>query len=432
MPATNGFYSRILIAIALPVVAWGKDGVQTYSVPKEPVPSLLSLGSAQPQAALSRPLTWTVPTGWDEKPASRMRLGQFVVLGTNDTKAELAVMAFPGDVGGELMNVNRWRGEVGLEPIEQKDVVSELVAIGSEKGKLYEFVGAQQSTLVGWELKDETSYFFKLRGDKTVVAAAKPAMNEFLKSVKFQGAPSMAAAESIGDSAVANPHGAMPGMDATVLPAGHPPMGEAMSGMPASHPATAAAAAPNGAQPNDSRFNDSRFNDSRFNDSRFNDSRFNDSTIHDSTIHDSTIHDSTAATWQIPPHWKEQSASKMVVKSFTVSDEKAGKATITITSFPGQVGGALANVNRWRAQIGLKAITEAELPSMTKTVDVAGGKGTLVDITGKDASGHPTRLAAVMAPRSEATWFYKLLGDSSEVEREIPNLLKLAQTARFQ
>ena len=397
MPATHGFYLRILIAIALPVVAWGKDGVQTYSVPKEPVPSLLSLGSAQPQAASSRPLTWTVPTGWDEKPASRMRLGQFVVRGTNETKAELAVMAFPGDVGGELMNVNRWRGEVGLEPIEQRDVVSELVAIGSEKGRLYEFVGAQQSTLVGWELKDETSYFFKLRGDKTVVAAARPAMNEFLKSVKFQGAPSMAAAESIGDSAVANPHGAMPGMDAAALPAGHPPMVEAMSGMPANHPATAAAATPNGTQPNDS-----------------------------------TIHDSTAATWQIPAHWKEQSASKMVVKNFTVSDEKVGKATLTITSFPGQVGGALANVNRWRAQIGLKAITEAELPSMTKTVDVAGGKGTLVDITGKDASGHPTRLAAVMAPRSEATWFYKLLGDSSEVEREIPNLLKLAQTARFQ
>ena len=381
----------------VPSMALCADQIQTYSVPKEQPSKLLSLAApAAPgqAAAAPSPLTWTAPKGWEEKPASRMRLGQFVVPGPSGASAELAVMAFPGDVGGELANVNRWRDEVGLAPITQKDVVSEPVTIGADHGKLYEFAGAAQSTLVGWDLKDGTSYFFKLRGDKAAVAGAKPAMVEFLKSVKFQSTPSMAAAAAIGDPAVANPHGTMPGMEtAKDLPAGHPPMAGAMPGMPAGHPAVDSAAtpamppaaAPSGPQP----------------------------------------------VLETPANWKEQSASAMVVKSYAVSDEKAGKAAVSITTFPGQVGGALANVNRWRAQIGLGPITEAELPANTKTVDVAGGKGTMVDLTGKDAAGKPARLVAIMAPREGAVWFFKLTGNGPEVEHETANLLKLAKTARL-
>lgn len=378
MPSSIGYYTRLCLAIGLlPAAAWSSDSIRTYSVPKEQPLKLPVMGAmAAPAAAAASPLTWTTPKDWREKPASAMRLGQFAVPGPGGATAELSVTAFPGDVGGELANVNRWRGEVGLTPVAQADVVSEPASIGPERGKLYEFDGAAQSTLVAWEFKDGTSYFFKLRGDKAAVSGAKPAMIEFLKSVKFQSAPSMVASASIGEPGVANPHASMPGMDAASgLPAGHPAVDSA----------AAPSAAPGGSQP----------------------------------------------VLQTPADWKEQPASAMIVKSFAVSDEKAGKAAITITTFPGQVGGALANVNRWRAQVGLAAITETELPAATKTVDVAGGKGTLVDLTGKDAADKPVRLVAIMAPRDGAVWFFKMLGDGPVVERETPCLVELVRTARF-
>lgn len=399
MPATNGYNMRLFLALTLfPVAVFGKDSVQSYSVPKEAPPKLMSLGNAAAATTTdAKPLTWTAPNGWQEKPASRMRIGQFAVPGPDGSKAELAVTAFPGDVGGELANVNRWRAEVGLSPIEEKEIKSEPVTVGSDTGKLYELAGANQTTLVAWALKDQTSYFFKLRGDKAAVANARPAMIEFLKSIKFQAAPSMEAAATIGDSSVANPHGNMPGMDAaTGLPAGHPPMG----GMPSGHPpvdsaATAAPAMPGmGALP-------------------------------------ANAPEGPQPTWDIPTHWKEQPAPRFVLKSFAVVDDKAGKATATISSLPGPGGGTLGNVNRWRGQLGLAPIAEADLPTATKPVDVAGGKGTLVDFTGKDTAGKPARMVAVIVPRTDAVWFYKLMGDSAEVEHETPNLLKLVQTVRF-
>jgi hypothetical protein len=35
-----------------------------------------------------------------------------------DGKAEVTVSAFPGDTGGLLANLNRWRGQIGLEPVQ--------------------------------------------------------------------------------------------------------------------------------------------------------------------------------------------------------------------------------------------------------------------------------------------------------------------------
>lgn len=362
MPVFNRL-CRFVAALALllaPGLAWAKDGAQTYSVPKEGRP-------ASAAKAPGKPLAWTVPGGWEEQAGSRIRLGQFAVPGPDGTKAELGVTMFPGNVGGELANVNRWRDELGLVEIGEKEVASSSVAVGSESGKLYSIEGASQSTSVAWVMKDGNSYFFKLRGDKAAVAAARPAMVEFLKSVQFQATPGINANEMILGSS--NPHA---GMDSASMPAGHPDVSKTAD-------ASTGAVLP---------------------------------------------------SWNIPAHWKEQAAS-VALKSFSIADEKAGAATASISMFPGEAGGTLANVNRWRGQIGLKPVAEAELASITKIIDVAGAKATFMDASGTDAkTGKPARLAAIMAPQGGNTWFYKLLGDGPVVERELTNLVNLAQSAR--
>ena len=64
-------------------------------------------------------LVWTAPASWQSRPASAMRKATFIIPGASAAEqAELAVTAFPGDVGGNLANVNRWRGQIQLPPID--------------------------------------------------------------------------------------------------------------------------------------------------------------------------------------------------------------------------------------------------------------------------------------------------------------------------
>lgn len=123
----------------------------------------------------------------------------------------------------------------------------------------------------------------------------------------------------------------------------------------------------------------------------------------------------------------------MILASYQATDATGGKANITISSFPGEAGGALANVNRWRTlQLGLAPITAAELPTATSSLDVLGGKVMLVDMSGTDQrSGRKARLVAASVPRAGSTWFYKLMGDEAVVAAEKEAFLKFVQTVRY-
>ena len=82
-------------------------------------------------------------------------------------------------------------------------------------------------------------------------------------------------------------------------------------------------------------------------------------------------------------------------------------------TFPGEVGGLLANVNRWRGQSGLPPVDEAGLPDVTQQVTISGTPATLVEAVGeKNAS------FSVFHPVGDATWFYKISGPSAAVTPE--------------
>lgn len=64
------------------------------------------------------------PAGWVLDPEPRpMRLATYIV---TDPPIEVAVTRFPGRVGGTLANINRWRGQMGLGPVEAGDLASVL------------------------------------------------------------------------------------------------------------------------------------------------------------------------------------------------------------------------------------------------------------------------------------------------------------------
>lgn len=158
----------------------GED-ITSYSIPKNH-PAI----PAAPEAdASSASVHWKLPAGWKELAPTGVRIGNFLIPGANDTKAEVAITSFPGAVGTEADNVNRWRREIGLAPLDRSEITSEPVTIDSTPGRLYDFTGKAERTVVASLPRAGVTWFFKMRGDKSVVAGAKPAFLELLKNVHF-------------------------------------------------------------------------------------------------------------------------------------------------------------------------------------------------------------------------------------------------------
>jgi len=136
-------------------------------------------------------------------------------------------------------------------------------------------------------------------------------------------------------------------------------------------------------------------------------------------------------SWEIPAGWQETPPSQMLLAKFVVGG-KEGQAEVTVSAFPGDTGGLLANVNRWRGQVGLGPVDQAGMERQITRLDVEGGDAMLVDMSGTSAkTGKGARLIGVIWPRQGQTWFYKLLGDPAVAEREKAAFVKFVQSARY-
>ncbi len=122
---------------------------------------------------------------------------------------------------------------------------------------------------------------------------------------------------------------------------------------------------------------------------------------------------SSKAGWQVPSQWKEIPAGQMQVAKFAVPARGSAKAEVFVSVFPSDTGGTLANVNRWRKQIGLPEAQSAELTSMISPLDPARPEAILVDMTNSNK-----RLLGAIVPRDGRYWFYKMMGDAEAVAPE--------------
>lgn len=124
-------------------------------------------------------------------------------------------------------------------------------------------------------------------------------------------------------------------------------------------------------------------------------------------------------SWQVPAGWNEIPGGQFLIAKFSIPGEGGAQAAVNVSMSSGDGGGLLANVNRWRQQLGLSAFSEADLAKSSASIEVTGGKATLVDMSGTDArTGQPSRVIGAVVPQTGQTWFYKLMGDSKVVETQ--------------
>lgn len=128
--------------------------------------------------------------------------------------------------------------------------------------------------------------------------------------------------------------------------------------------------------------------------------------------------------WVVPEGWRPGPAGAMRLASF-----KAGPslgADVSVTAFPGRAGGAAANVNRWRSQVGLEAIGEEALSSSSVRVRTEAGEASVVDLIGADGR----RIVGAMLELDGSSWFVKMSGRSDEVGAAKESFLAFVRSLR--
>jgi len=150
------------------------------------MPGMQSASAAPVDETAKPQVKWEVPDGWKSVPATSMRYASFAVAGSNGETADLSISTFPGAAGGDLQNVNRWRGQIGLEPVT--DIKPLVVPVTGKSGEILmvDMSGSKGRILAGWTLKNGNTWFFKLNGPDQLVGGEKEKFTKFLQSIEFQ------------------------------------------------------------------------------------------------------------------------------------------------------------------------------------------------------------------------------------------------------
>lgn len=261
--------------------------------------------------------TWQLPESWKQQPGSGMRFATMMV--GSDPALELSIIALPG--GGDdlaeqiLANVNRWRGQLSLPPVDQDQLKSDAQEIATADGTTATFVDYAGTT----------------KGDSMMAA----------------------------------------------------PFARGMGGMGLEMPP---------AQP-------------------------------------------TATAGNIeakpPAEWRSGRVGGMRKAAYEYSEGEQS-VEITVIDLAADAGERLANVNRWRGQVGLTPVTADELATSMKTLEMGSLKGDYVELIGDPKAERPQTILGVIVNHGDKAWFIKLQGDSALALSQKANFEAFTKSVRFE
>ncbi len=167
--------------------------------PSHPAIPGMDAGNATPPATDAGNIpAWTIPSDWQPAPLSQFLVAKFSITNADGAQAAVNVSSLAGDGGGFLPNVNRWRKQIGLPPVEETDGggIKTFDASGA-KASLVDFTSAEslastaltagnKTRLVGVILPlNGQTWFYKLMGDPDLVAQQKDAFIKFVQSAQY-------------------------------------------------------------------------------------------------------------------------------------------------------------------------------------------------------------------------------------------------------
>jgi hypothetical protein len=363
-----------------------RDNVKVYHVEKDDSvtpPPVVTPAAAAPNnstglmpaagASAAPQLTYTLPTGWQETAPGQMRVASFSVANPAGKPADVGVIPMPAGPQ-DIQLVNMWRQQMQLPATTdaEADKGTEDVSIGDASGKLFDI--PSEAALIDGKSRARILVAMTTQG-QTSWFFKMVGEESFVESQKSGFLQFLKSVSFTSATAPATP-------DMSQLPPSHP----AVPGLDMGATATAVPAADAADKP----------------------------------------------TWTVPAGWQEAPLSQFLIAKYTVAGTGDAKADINISSLANEGGGVLPNVNRWRRQLGLDAVTDNDLPTLVSTIDASGVQASVVDFTGTDAkTGQSARLIGVILPLGGQTWFYKLMGDNNVVAQQKDAFTKFIQSAKY-
>ena len=133
--------------------------------------------------------------------------------------------------------------------------------------------------------------------------------------------------------------------------------------------------------------------------------------------------DQISVEYELPAGWESLPASGIRKAAFRIIDGDR-EAMVTVIDFPAAAGpmiaDPLANVNRWRSEVGLEPFAADSLSAATESIEIASLQATYVEAILPNASKSQESNAdhatlAAMAPSGDIVWFFKITGDHALV-----------------
>jgi hypothetical protein len=136
---------------------------------------------------------WTIPSGWQQVTPSQFLLAEFSISSPDDGQADVNVAELEREGGGLTLNVNRWRGQVGLPAASETEFSKDVSTFDIPNGKatMVDVTGTDSKTgkparLLGVIVpRNGQTWFYKLMGDEPVVAQQKDAFIKFIQSAQY-------------------------------------------------------------------------------------------------------------------------------------------------------------------------------------------------------------------------------------------------------
>lgn len=159
------------------------------------------------------------------------------------------------------------------------------------------------------------------------------------------------------------------------------------------------------------------------------------------------FHDDTAKTeaprenplaWEVPQGWSDagQDATPGSMRLINLRFGAGGEGECYLSAMPGSAGGVEANINRWRAQMGLPEISAeevAKLPRKTflnREAVYVTMEGDFKKV-GAEEAAKGYRMVGLVQPAPEFTLFVKMTGPKDLVEKNEAAFDELVRSIRL-
>ena len=128
--------------------------------------------------------------------------------------------------------------------------------------------------------------------------------------------------------------------------------------------------------------------------------------------------------WVVPAGWvKAEPSVSFEVARYTIPGAD-GDGLVKVNKLKDYNYGLLANVNRWREQVGLGFIDSGSLKSIsTPTTTASGDSGTAIHIVGAEKS-----IVAAVFIRGDTTWFIRLIAPNELAELQLDSFDKFTRS----